>query len=86
MMEAGPSVFATGGGAFVQAETRALILEKGIAIWLDSDVATLVGRVARRDTRPLLRDGDPNASSILETSTGAGTRWTIAQRYLPAAG
>jgi len=33
----------------------------------------------------LVRDGDPNASSILETSTGAGTRWTLAQRYLPDA-
>jgi glutathione synthase len=33
----------------------------------------------------LVRDGDPNASSIFETSTGAGTRWTLAQRYLPAA-
>ncbi|MGE5182418.1 MAG: glutathione synthase, partial [Acidobacteriota bacterium] len=31
----------------------------------------------------VVRDGDPNGSSILETSTGAGTRWTIAQRYLP---
>jgi glutathione synthase len=31
----------------------------------------------------IVRDGDPNASSIIETSTGAGTRWTIAQRYLP---
>src|SRR5688500_11297041 len=33
----------------------------------------------------VVRDGDPNASSILETSTGAGTRWTIAQKYLPEA-
>jgi glutathione synthase len=33
----------------------------------------------------IVRDGDPNASSILETSTGAGTRWTIAQKYLPEA-
>ena len=33
----------------------------------------------------VVRDGDPNASSILETSTGAGTRWTLAQRYLPQA-
>jgi glutathione synthase len=32
----------------------------------------------------VVRDGDPNASSIIETSTGAGTRWTLAQRYLPA--
>jgi glutathione synthase len=33
----------------------------------------------------VVRDGDPNASSILETSTGAGTRWTLAQRFLPEA-
>jgi len=59
LMESGPSVLATGGGAFVQPETRALILDRGIAVWLDSDVETLLGRVTRRDTRPLLRDGDP---------------------------
>lgn len=64
LMEAGPSVLATGGGAFVQDETRALILERGIAIWLDSDVETLMGRVARRGTRPLLQGGDPR--EILE--------------------
>ena len=59
LLDAGPSVLATGGGAFVQPATRALILEKGTAIWLDSDVATLVQRVGRKDTRPLLREGDP---------------------------
>jgi shikimate kinase len=59
LMEGGAKVIATGGGAFVQEETRKLILERGIAIWLDSDVETLVDRVGRRDTRPLLRDGDP---------------------------
>lgn len=52
-------VIATGGGAFVQPETQALILERGIAVWLDCDIDTLVARTARRDTRPLLRDGDP---------------------------
>ena len=52
-------MIATGGGAFVQPDTRALILERGIAVWLDSDVATLVERVGRKDTRPLLRGGDP---------------------------
>jgi shikimate kinase len=61
LLDGGPSVIATGGGAFVQADTRALIHQKGIAIWLDSDVATLVERVGRRDTRPLLRGGDPQA-------------------------
>ena len=52
-------VIATGGGAFVNDETRALILDKAIAVWLDSDIDVLVERVGRKDTRPLLKDGDP---------------------------
>lgn len=59
LMEAGPAVIATGGGAFVQPETRALVLEKGVSVWLDCDVETLVERVTRKDTRPLLRGGNP---------------------------
>ena len=60
MEEAGSAcVIATGGGAFVHPETRALILEKSIAIWLDADIDTLVERVGRNDRRPLLKDGDP---------------------------
>lgn len=55
----GRSVIATGGGAFCNPETRALILERGIAVWLDSEVETLLERTRRKDTRPLLRDGDP---------------------------
>jgi len=54
-----PKVIATGGGAFVAPETRALILERAVAVWLDADIPTLVERVRRRDTRPLLRDRDP---------------------------
>lgn len=53
------SVIATGGGAFVDPGTRALILERGIAVWLDSDVDTLLDRVGRNTNRPLLRQGDP---------------------------
>ncbi|KQM13809.1 shikimate kinase [Novosphingobium sp. Leaf2] len=53
-------VIATGGGAFVNPETRALILNKAITVWLDSDVATLVDRTARKGNRPLLRTGDPH--------------------------
>lgn len=56
-----PLVIATGGGAFVNPETRALILDQGIAVWLDSDIDTLVERVGRKDNRPLLRQGDPRA-------------------------
>ncbi len=52
-------VIATGGGAFVNAETRALILASSIAIWLDSDTDTLLERVSRKDNRPLLRHGNP---------------------------
>lgn len=59
LIEEGHGVIATGGGAFVQPETRALILDRGIAVWLDCDIDTLVTRTRRRDTRPLLSSGDP---------------------------
>ncbi|MCJ2188250.1 shikimate kinase [Novosphingobium beihaiensis] len=52
-------VIATGGGAFCNAETRALILDKAITVWLDSEIDTLVDRTARKDNRPLLKQGDP---------------------------
>lgn len=52
-------VIATGGGAFVDDETRALILERCIAVWIDCDLELLVERTARRDHRPLLKTGDP---------------------------
>ncbi len=52
-------VVATGGGAFVNDETRTLILERALAIWLDADIATLADRVSRRGHRPLLHNRDP---------------------------
>lgn len=52
-------VIATGGGAFVDPRTRALLNEQAITVWLDAPVDVLVERTARRDTRPLLRTGDP---------------------------
>jgi len=58
LLETGKGVIATGGGAFVQDDTRALILDEGIAVWLDCDVDTLVARVSRTDKRPLLRGGN----------------------------
>jgi shikimate kinase len=57
-----PRVIATGGGAFINPDTRALILERAIAVWLDADVKVLADRVSRagrRDTRPLLIGRDP---------------------------
>lgn len=59
LIEEGHGVIATGGGAFVDPQTRALILDKTIAVWIDCDTATLVQRTARRSTRPLLNTGDP---------------------------
>ena len=58
----GPKVIATGGGAFIDAETRALILARCTAIWLDGDVATLAERASRRGGRPLLEGKDPVAA------------------------
>jgi shikimate kinase len=54
-----PAVIATGGGAFMDAATRAAIRERGISVWLKADLETLVGRTARRGGRPLLKQGDP---------------------------
>lgn len=59
LMDSGASVIATGGGAFMDPETRALILATGTAIWLDADIGTLVARVAKRGHRPLLAGKDP---------------------------
>ncbi len=59
LMDGSRKVIATGGGAFVQAETRNLILTTATAIWLDADTNILADRVKRRDTRPLLRGKDP---------------------------
>ncbi len=60
LMDGRPKIIATGGGAFMQDETRELILAKGLAIWLDADIDVLAERVQRRDgSRPLLKDRDP---------------------------
>ena len=59
LVDGAPKVIATGGGAFMHQGTRELILERGIAVWLDAEPAVLAARVRRRDTRPLLRGRDP---------------------------
>ena len=64
LMDGEPKVIATGGGAFINDETRALILDQAIAIWLDAPTTILAERVRRRDTRPLLRNR--NARDVLD--------------------
>ena len=54
-----PRVLATGGGAFIDPDTRRLLGDKAITVWLHAELDLLVKRCARRDTRPLLRVGDP---------------------------
>jgi shikimate kinase len=61
LLDGEPKVIATGGGAFMDGQTRALILERCIAVWLDADIMTLAERVKRRDHRPLLHGKDPEA-------------------------
>lgn len=60
LIDGTPKVIATGGGAFMNEETRALILDRALAVWLDANPAVLAERVTRRDTRPLLRNRDPH--------------------------
>jgi shikimate kinase len=60
LLDGTPKVIATGGGAFINDDTRALILETALAVWLDAPAEVLVERVQRRDTRPLLKNRDPS--------------------------
>lgn len=55
-------VLATGGGAFMDPNTRALIKNQGLSIWLRADIGLLMERVTKRPTRPLLKNGDPRAT------------------------
>ena len=57
-----PLVLATGGGAFMNADTRARIAELGISIWLKAEFDVLMRRVRKRSNRPLLQTADPEAT------------------------
>jgi shikimate kinase len=60
LLEGGPQVLATGGGAFMNADTRALIKVKGISVWLSAEFEVLLRRTSkRRSERPLLHTDDP---------------------------
>jgi shikimate kinase len=52
-------VLATGGGAFMDAQTRATVRGRGISVWLRAELDVLLSRVGRRSNRPLLKQGDP---------------------------
>lgn len=73
LLDQPPMVLALGGGAFIDPETRAEVKARATSIWLQADIDTLVNRVSRRDTRPLLRGNDPRGvlERLLETRTPA---------------
>jgi shikimate kinase len=61
LLDKGPQVIATGGGAFANPDTRALVRARALSIWLKADVDLLLRRVKRKNDRPLLRVADPEA-------------------------
>ena len=59
LLDAGNQVLATGGGAWMNSETRELVKDKGISVWLKAEFDILMARVRKRSHRPLLKDPDP---------------------------
>jgi len=62
LLAGGPSVVATGGGAFMSEETRRRCRENGVSIWLKADVPVLMERVRKKGSRPLLNNADPEGA------------------------
>ena len=62
LLESGPQVLATGGGAFINPDTRPRSRAKGISIWLKAEFDVLMKRIRRRHDRPLLKTDDPAAT------------------------
>ena len=62
LLDSGPAVLATGGGAFMREETRSRIEAKAVSIWLKADADIIMRRVKRRADRPLLQTADPAAT------------------------
>ena len=61
ILESGPQVLSTGGGAFMNEQTRALIAGHGVSVWLKADIDVLMERVSKKQNRPLLQNPDPRA-------------------------
>jgi shikimate kinase len=62
LLDGGPQVLATGGGAFMNPSTRAGIAAKGVSVWLNADLDVLLRRIRRRHDRPLLATEDPSST------------------------
>jgi shikimate kinase len=62
LLDSGPAVLATGGGAFMREETRSRIRRQAVSVWLKADADIIMRRVKRRADRPLLQTADPAAT------------------------
>ncbi len=62
LLESGPCVLATGGGAFMNSATRERVAKSGVSVWIKPDVEVLLRRVRKRSNRPLLQTADPEAT------------------------
>lgn len=62
LLDNGPAVIATGGGAFMREETRGRVRDKAVSIWLKADADVIMKRVRRRSDRPLLQNADPEGT------------------------
>ncbi|MCC6889403.1 MAG: shikimate kinase [Hyphomicrobiales bacterium] len=87
LLEGGPQVLATGGGAFMNGDTRSAIAAKGVSIWLNAEFDVLMRRIKRRHDRPLLHTDDPAATlrQLMETRdpTYALADFTVRSRDVP---
>ena len=91
-------IIATGGGAYIDPRTRQLLNERAITVWLDAPVDVLVDRTGRRDTRPLLKNGDPrptlerlskdrgpcNAEAHIRVTSGDGAHNDVVESIIAA--
>lgn len=68
LLEGGPQVLSTGGGAFMNAQTREAIAAHGVSVWLKADLDLLMERVSKKQNRPLLKNPDPRG--VLERLMG----------------
>jgi shikimate kinase len=59
ILDHGPQVLSTGGGAYINGQTRELVQELGVSVWLKADIEVLMERVSKKQNRPLLKNPDP---------------------------
>jgi shikimate kinase len=61
VLEGGPQILSTGGGAYMNAHTREAVRERGVSVWLKADLDLLMERVSKKQNRPLLKNDNPRA-------------------------